>query len=81
MRMKAILSFLKKIKPILVLYALTHSDRLTKTDTCANSADPDEMACYKPSPNCPVCHSVCEFRLKLLFASVKMSKFKDGRVG
>ena len=27
-----------------------------------------------------VCHSVFDFRLKPLFASVNMSKFKDGRV-
>ena len=49
----------------------------TKTDTCANSVVPDQTA--RLIRIYIVCHSVVDFRLKPLFASMDMSKFKDGR--
>ena len=50
----------------------------TKTDACANKEDPEEMA-HKHRIY-TVRHSVFDFRLKLLFAAMDMSKFKDGKV-
>ena len=47
---------------------------LIKTDACANSVDPDEMAHQKLH-----CYSVTDFLLKPLFATMDMSKFRDGR--
>ena len=57
---------------------LTLSGRLTKKDSCANSVDPGETA--RLIKIYTVCHSVFDIRLKPLFASVNMSRFKDGRV-
>ena len=68
---------------------LTLSAWLTKTDTCPNSVDPDEMAHNKPSRqnlHClPFCFFFCfvlffYFQLKPLFAQVDMLKFKNGRM-
>ena len=57
------------------------SSQQTTTDTCANSVDPDEIPHKEPSHqnlHCLPFHF--DFRLKPLFASVDVSKFKDGRV-
>ena len=53
-----------------------------RTDTCANSVDPDEMARDEPSHQDLYCLPFCfDFRQnKPLFASVDMSKLKEGRV-
>ena len=62
---------------------LIYSALQTKTDICANSIDPDEMACIIMSSFIRiymVCHSTYHFNLKPLFSSVDKSKFKDGRV-
>ena len=61
----------------------------TKTDTCANSVDPDKTAHNEPSHQDLHCLPFCLFfcllfcvliTLKPLFEAVDMSKFKDGRV-
>ena len=54
----------------------------TKTDAYPNSVDPDEMACNEWSHQDLHClpFFFCVLWLKPLFASVDMSKFKDGRI-
>ena len=58
----------------------------TKTDTCANSVDLDDTARHEPChldlhclPVVVVVVLLFYFRMKHLFASVGMSKFKVGR--
>ena len=55
---------------------LSLSTLWTKTDTFANSIDPDEIVHYEPS------HHNLQFYIfdMSLFATVDMCKFKDGRV-
>ena len=61
---------------------LTLSAQQTKTDTCANSVDPDETA--RNGPSHQDLHYLpfgfFDYTLKPLFEAVDMSKFKDGRV-
>ena len=53
----------------------------TKTDTSANSVDLDETAHMSRLIRIyTICHSVFDFRLKPLFASMDVTKFKDGKV-
>ena len=53
----------------------------TNTDTCVNSADPDEMPYNEPSHQNQHCLPFCYwFWLKPLFATMNVSKFRDGRV-
>ena len=59
--------------------------RQTKTDTCANSVDPDETTRNEPSHQALHCLPFCfffffYFRLNPIFVSVDMSKFKDESV-
>ena len=56
---------------------LTISAWQTKTDICANSVEP--ILVTRLIRIYTVCHSVFDLRLKPLFASVNMSKFKDGK--
>ena len=63
------------------MYILILSARQTKTITCANSVDPDEMAHNELSHQDLHCSPFClDFRLKQVFALVVMFKFKIGRV-
>ena len=53
---------------------LTISSLQNKTDTCANSVDPDETTHKSRLIRIfTVCHSVSDFRLKPLFASMDLS--------
>ena len=46
-----------------------------------NSADPDEMAHNEPSHQDLHCSAVClDFRLRPLFGTMVLTRFKDGRV-
>ena len=61
------------------IFLLALSVLQTKTNTCANSVDQDEMAHNEPSHLDLHCLSFY-FRLKPLFASMDKSKFKKKRV-
>ena len=67
-------------------YFLTFSAWQSKTATCANNLDPDETAYNEPSSQIlhrlPFCLYIYinNFRLKTLFASIDIIKFKDWRV-
>ena len=64
-----------------VIGTLTITTWQTKTDTSANRVDPDEMTRNKPSYQDLHCLPYClDFRRKTLFASMDISKFKDGIV-
>ena len=54
------------------------SDLQTKIDICANSVDPDETVTRSLIRTYTICRTVFDLRLCSLFASVDMSKFKDG---
>ena len=62
----------------MIIFAL--SARQTKTNTCANSIDPDETARNESILFTILFFIIIYFRLKPLFASVDKSKFKNGRV-
>ena len=59
-------------------YPFSPADR---QDTNVNNVDPDETAHNEPSHQDLHCLPVCSgYRLKLLFATMDMFKFKDGGV-
>ena len=68
----------------ITVFTLTLSSLKTNTDTFANSADLDEMAHNETAHNliwiCTVCHSIIDFWLKPLFATMDVTKFGDGKV-
>ena len=57
--------------------ALTISALLTTQNTCATSVDPDVMS--RLIRIYTVCHSIIDFWMKTLFATMDVSKFRDRR--
>ena len=51
-----------------------------QTNTFSNSKAPDETARKDQSHQDLHCHSVIDFGLKHLFATMDVSKFRDGRI-
>ena len=65
----------------MMIWYQTLSALQTKTDTFANSVDPDKMACNKPShQDLTVYQSVYDFRLKLLLSTMDLFKVRDRRI-